>query len=511
MTRSDLTTVAIVSVAFALMFSFTACDSSGTEPPETKRYTKTIEARHAEADSVVTTAELSAGVSTFASDGVGELTREEGTSQTVTASAPKFADESVAVPFENGSTFTIEMTPENNAPTAVATVDTDEAAPDETVTFKGDQSSDPNGDELDYSWTFPNGDANGESVQRSFSDTGDKTAELVVSDGELQDETEVTVTITEPTTAVTVEAVADDTDEPLNSPLALSADGETIAEGESPLTADVPESVNELTVNAAEHEQDKELYADTSTTFAVMDSPVTIGQRRMPHCSNSLDNDGDEFVGVWTDEDGNNIPTEGDSGDPGCTSESDDNENHRVYAITRSGAGYQDTVSVSSDPDNWETLPASLNFPEHIAVAVGNISLSLDVKLSSAQSDEGFAACFECGSSVNTTEIVEDDPSVDGWYSPVVLGIKPSWFAESTDCNLAGLHKAYVNDNPGNGNDDVIFGYPERTGETVISWVYEPDHPALSNQSAEQARPEADTDNDVDVTGRSAGYVQERE
>jgi len=381
------------------LLTLSACDSGETDPPETKRYTKTIEARHAEADSVVTTAELSAGGSSFGSDGVGELTRDEGTTQVVDVSAPKFEDESVAVPFENGSTFTIDMTPENNAPTAVATVDRDQAETDETVTFTGEQSSDPNDDELNYSWTFPDGDAEGVSVQRSFADAGDKTAELVVSDGELQDEAEVTVTITEPTTAVTVKAVADDTDEPLNSPLELEASGETIAEGESPLTAEVSVNVDELTASAAEHEEDKEVYADTSETFVIEDSPVTVGQRRVLHCSNGFDNDEDELIGVWTDEDGNDIPTEGDGGDPGCTSESDDNENHRVEASVFSGTS-DDTLFVSSDTDHWRGQPGPVQFNESIQVAVGNIYFASDVKISASQSDEAFAAEFECQWSV---------------------------------------------------------------------------------------------------------------
>ena len=496
-----------LGAALALL-TLSACDSSETDPPETTRYTKTIEARHAEADSVVTTAELSAGGSSFGSDGVGELTREEGTTQTVTASAPNFADESVAVPFENGSKFTIEMAPKNSAPTAVATVDRDQAAPDETVTFTGEESSDPNGDDLTYSWTFPDGDARGESVQRSFSDTGDKTAELVVSDGELQDEAEVTVTITEPTTAVTVEAISLGNQQTLGSQIELSADGETIAEGESPLTTEVPESVDELTAQAGEHEQDKEVYADTSATFTVADSPVKVGQRRVPHCVNGLDNDGDGLVGVWTDEDGNNIPTEGDGGDPGCTSESDDGEPHTVKTITGDVA-YSDTVYVSSNPDYWKLDGGSGSFESSIRLAVGNIFLSSDVKISSAQNNEAFATQFECGSSVNTTEIVEDDPSVDGWYSPVELGIKPSWFAESTECELTLVHKAFVNDNPGDGNDDVIFGVPGRESTVTYSWVYETDDPALSGSSQPQAVSTETTEHDDDVTTtvRSTGYA----
>jgi hypothetical protein len=313
----------------------------------------------------------------------------------------------------------------------------------------------------------------------------------------------VEIELAEKTAEVTVKAQGLETETELASQLELSADGETVASGVAPLTTEVSVSVDELTVSAAEHEQDKEVYADTSTTFVFADSPVTVGQRRVAHCVNGLDNDGDGLVGVWTDEDGNDIPTKGDSGDPGCTSESDDNENHRVYTRTSSGAGLRDTISVSSDPDNWKGPGGSSSFPEHIILAVGNIFLSSDVKISSDEDGESFAGRFKCGSSVNTTKIVEDDPSVDGWHTPVVLGIEPSWFAESTECEVTAVHKAFVNDNPGDGNDDVIFGYPERTGKTVTSWVYEPDHPDLNKSIAIPQGSESG-----DVTVRSTGYVQ---
>ncbi|PSQ71758.1 MAG: hypothetical protein BRD38_00880 [Bacteroidetes bacterium QH_9_67_14] len=503
--------MATVLTAFALMFSFISCDSGG-DPPETTRFTKTIEARHAEADSIVTTAELSAGGSSFGSDGVGELTREEGTSQAVTASAPKFEDESVAVPFENGNTFTIEMTLESNAPTAVATARRDKAALDETITFTGEQSSDPNNDELTYSWTFPDGDARGESVQRSFANTGDKTAELIVSDGELTDDAEVTVTIAEP---VTVEAVAFDTDEPLNSPLALEAAGETIAEGEAPLTTEVSVNVDELTVSAAEHEQDSEVYADTSETFELADSPVTVGQRRVPHCVNGLDNDGDGLTGVGKDENDNGLI---DTNDPGCTSRWDDSEAHRIYRISGGGEAGRKTF-VSSNEGNWAIKEYNFfDFPKHIRVAVGNILFRRNVKLSSAQSSESFATRFECGSEVNISAIAEDDPSVDGWYEPVLESITTDWFSQDTNCKVGYVHKAFVNDNPGDGDDDVVLAEDGHMRSIVISWVYEPDHPALSpaalskqsaghEQSAGHARFEADTNDDVDVTVRSSGYV----
>jgi len=311
----------------------------------------------------------------------------------------------------------------------------------------------------------------------------------------------VEIELAEKTAEVTLRAEALETETRLSSSLALSADGETIASGVAPLTAEVSVSVDELTVSAAEHKKDKELYADTSETFVLADSPVTVGQRRVAHCVNGLDNDGDGLIGVWADEDGNDIPTEGDSGDPGCTSESDDGEEHRVQTIT-GGVSYSDTSRVSSDKSYWKRDAGSINFQASIRIAVGNIFLSNDVRIASSQNGEDFAAGFQCGSDANTTEIVEDDPSIDGWYRPVILGIESSWFAESTDCELTLVHKAFVNGNPGDGDDDVIFGVPGRESTVTYSWAYEPDHPDLNGSTA---KPKAAGSGGVTV--RSIGYV----
>ena len=314
----------------------------------------------------------------------------------------------------------------------------------------------------------------------------------------------VEITLAEKTAEVTLRAEALETETQLSSSLELSADGETVATGASPLTTEVSVNVDELTVSAAEHEKDQEVYADTSATFVLEDSPVTLGQRRVAHCVNGLDNDGDGLVGVWTDEDGNDIPTEGDSGDPGCTSESDDGEEHVVKKIVSTGTGFNGRYFVSSNPDNWKGVGIDREFSAPIKEAVGNVYMSVDVKISSAETGEAFTRRFKCGSTVNTPDIVEDDPSVDGWHSPVVLGIKPAWFAESTNCRLTWLHKAFVEDNPGDGSDDVIFGHPDRTGKTVYAFAYESDKNSKSEAGALSAKLHK-SDN---VSVRSAGYIQ---
>ena len=315
----------------------------------------------------------------------------------------------------------------------------------------------------------------------------------------------VEIELTEKTAKVTVKAQGLETEPQLSSQLELSADGETVASDAAPLTTEVSVSVDELTVSAAEHEQDKEVYADTSDTFVLEDSPVTVGQRRVARCVNGLDNDGDDLTGVGKDTDGDGFI---DANDPGCTSRQDDGESHRVFVRSAGGEATRKTF-VSSKEDDWAiTEYTSSDFPKHIRVAVGNIYFRRNVKISSEQSGESFATRFKCGSEVNISAITEDDPSVDGWYEPVLEGVTTDWFSQDTYCEIGYVHKAFVNDNPGDGDDDVVLSEDGHTSSLVISWVYEPDHPALSKQSAGQARIEADTDGHVDVTVQSTGYVQ---
>jgi len=72
-----------------------------------------------------------------------------------------------------------------------------------TLTFNGQNSFDPNGDELTFTWEFRQGETligsqTGEIVTRRFDAIGSYTVELIVSDGELDDRTDrQTITVTE--------------------------------------------------------------------------------------------------------------------------------------------------------------------------------------------------------------------------------------------------------------------------------------------------------------------------
>lgn len=79
----------------------------------------------------------------------------------------------------------------NHPPEAVISGPT-EALVGEEVTFSGEDSGDPDGDDLVFAWTISNGDtANDKVVISTFDEPGAYTVELEVSDGELLDEAPV--------------------------------------------------------------------------------------------------------------------------------------------------------------------------------------------------------------------------------------------------------------------------------------------------------------------------------
>ncbi|WP_169302402.1 PKD domain-containing protein [Halorientalis salina] len=78
---------------------------------------------------------------------------------------------------------TVTVTVGNQAPTADASADKTTVIPDETVTFDGSGSSDPDGSIESYEWDFGDGTtAVGESRTHSYDSTGTYTATLNVSD-----------------------------------------------------------------------------------------------------------------------------------------------------------------------------------------------------------------------------------------------------------------------------------------------------------------------------------------
>jgi hypothetical protein len=96
---------------------------------------------------------------------------------------------------------------ENAAPTAEATASADTVTAGQTITLDGADSSDPDGDEMSYSWTLSGPDSSdatfssqiGVEVQFTADVAGDYEATLLISDGEHEDTDETSAFARQPT------------------------------------------------------------------------------------------------------------------------------------------------------------------------------------------------------------------------------------------------------------------------------------------------------------------------
>ena len=95
---------------------------------------------------------------------------------------------------------------ENAAPTAEATASADTVTAGQTITLDGADSSDPDGDEMSYSWTLSGPDSSdatfssqiGVEVQFTADVAGDYDATLLISDGEHEDTDETSAFARQP-------------------------------------------------------------------------------------------------------------------------------------------------------------------------------------------------------------------------------------------------------------------------------------------------------------------------
>lgn len=102
----------------------------------------------------------------------------------------------------NFARFTFTYTgdpPDNLAPIASANATPTSGLSPLTVSFDGSGSSDPDGDPLTYAWDFGDGSTSSQvSPSHTYNAIGSYVAVLSVSDGELDDQASVTITVNEP-------------------------------------------------------------------------------------------------------------------------------------------------------------------------------------------------------------------------------------------------------------------------------------------------------------------------
>lgn len=88
---------------------------------------------------------------------------------------------------------------ENQQPEASFTADPTSGEAPLDVHFDASASSDPDGDALTYSWNFGDGaTTTGEMADHTYTDAGEFTVTLTVSDGELTDDATATIMVSEP-------------------------------------------------------------------------------------------------------------------------------------------------------------------------------------------------------------------------------------------------------------------------------------------------------------------------
>jgi len=144
---------------------------------------------------------------TYTWDFPGGATADTATAQQTFASTGTYqVTLTVADPHGVSDTETITVEVTNAAPDAVATATPDPVHVGSPVTFDGTGSTDPDGDQLTYTWDFPDGDAaSGATVQRTFDAAGTYPVTLSVEDGlGGTDSAQVTLTVVNdaPTAAI---------------------------------------------------------------------------------------------------------------------------------------------------------------------------------------------------------------------------------------------------------------------------------------------------------------------
>lgn len=90
--------------------------------------------------------------------------------------------------------------PVNHAPLAAISASSDEILIGESVTFSAEDSSDEDGDDLTYTWSFGDGSSGppaggGSVVAHTYTSAGNKTVSITVSDGELSGDASVVVSV----------------------------------------------------------------------------------------------------------------------------------------------------------------------------------------------------------------------------------------------------------------------------------------------------------------------------
>ncbi|NGP86965.1 hypothetical protein [Fodinibius halophilus] len=229
--------------------------------------------------------------------------------------------------------------------------------------------------------------------------------------------------------------------------------------------------------NLREDLSTKMLSRGNAEVSAANNQDITLKLKHVPACSDGIDNDGDSDI----DREDSGCVDSGGNYDPEDDVELVEGLRRTGYA-TPSSKGY-----VSSKEGNREVFIGAPDYPNSIKKAL-SVEIYVEHKLEADQSNEAFAFKFACGpdennrDNINMTNIISDDPDVDGWHNPAITGITKDFFATGTNCSIRAVHASKVRgEAPGDGGDDVVFYLPDETRELTTVWFYEPEEVESSN------------------------------
>jgi hypothetical protein len=464
----------ILLVLLAIWF-LTSCKDKGTgpDPPETTKYTKTITASENGTELDGVTFSIDGDVIGADTDAV-EVTRETGTAETVTAAKDGFNDGSQTITFSDGSSESIEL--ERADPETVAISYEIRSASSDTLVV-ADVVNQATGE------TLAAAEASG-TITLPFSDAATTlcAAPQYFGEGcvEVTPDGDKSIVIRITRESVNVSASAEDTDGNTVENADIAVDGEIIGQGS--ISESFPARAGTRTISASA----EDFSEDAETVSAGAAAEVTLQLERVFACSDGIDNDGD---GNIDEADGGCVANDSPTADPRSPDwvydPEDESEEFRVVGNTLTLPSDDIDFVSSKEGERIDVLIGLQNFPNTIAFAVGEIEFSVANRKEADQAGEAFALEFVCGEDdenfeqfdhSNTTDIVPDDQSIDGWVDSFVRGITREYFSEGSSCSIYILHATEVRDEPfGDGEDDVVTETPEQNGQVRYRYGYEPE------------------------------------
>ncbi|MCS4119375.1 hypothetical protein GGP60_003073 [Salinibacter ruber] len=483
-----------------LVFSLVAlpgCDSGGpggedeppdpTDPsPSTDSVTVSAEAI-SESGSRIDTAAI-AFDGTEVGTGYAEKTYEEDSSETVTVEADAdglvAADSSVGL----GSDHNLELTLPEELPDEVTlsfssvTADADSSAAG-TWTWNGEEiasgeasgTHDVSGSDQPGELCFEEGEFFLPAC-RELTPNQDRSVELEVQ------RKEVTVSVTpEDSTGSIRSGAATKIYEPRR------ADSVTI-EGEGAATLPKRSGTRDVFSDLITEEPDTDkldrYLSDTSSVAADRDVSITTNLTKLPACSDGIDNDGDGFADKADVRACETLDGEYDSQD----------DNEILKAVKRGTSVVFDDSTFVSGKNNEQVArirSASNPMPPSAQAAKGEVEVFIEVKQSADTSGEDYAIHIKAGPSndnltkSDTTEVVLDDDSRDGWYFLEAVGIQGSVFRDGPHYAVYAWDdtKALGEPPEDDGVRVYFFAEQQKIRSHSITYVYEPEDVPDSKQN----------------------------